>query len=105
MIDNEFLKQSPTDLHLRRLSLQYSINETAQLAIHLGMEYSTWERLHETIEEPERLNFEALRRCIESSHKTFDDIRKAIEASSIQNQHTLCKVGIIGILAKVKIDF
>ncbi|XP_052065807.1 uncharacterized protein LOC127705519 [Mytilus californianus] len=91
--DNEFLKQVPTDIHLRRLSMQYSIHETKELAIHLGMKFNIWESLYDTLgEEPERLNFEILHRCIESSSITFDDIRKAVESGNIQNPHTLCKV-------------
>ncbi|VDI75753.1 Hypothetical predicted protein [Mytilus galloprovincialis] len=91
--DTDFLMQFPTDIHLRRLSMEYSVNETKELAIHLGMAYKTLERLGETIvEEPERLNFETLRRCLDGSNITFNDIRKAIENGDIQNPHTLCKV-------------
>ncbi|VDI09861.1 Hypothetical predicted protein [Mytilus galloprovincialis] len=91
--DNEFLRQTPTDIHLRRLSMQYSIHETKELAIRLGMEYNTWERMYDTLgEEPERLNFEILHRCIESSSITFDDIKKAVEIGNIKNPHILCKV-------------
>ncbi|XP_063400327.1 uncharacterized protein LOC134684938 [Mytilus trossulus] len=91
--DNEFLKQTPTDIHLRRLSMQYSIHEIKELSIHLGMGYNTWERMYDTLgEEPERLNFEILHRCIDSSSITFDDFRKAAAIGNIQNPHTLCKV-------------
>ena len=91
--DNEFLRQTPTDIHLRRLSMQYSIHETKELAIHLGMDYNTWERMYDTLgEEPERLNFEILHRCIESFPITFDDIKKAVEIGNIKNPHILCKV-------------
>ncbi|XP_052080208.1 uncharacterized protein LOC127718253 [Mytilus californianus] len=91
--DTEFLKQFPTDIHLRRLSMQYSVNETKELAIHLGMQFNTWERLYETFgEEPERLNFEILRRCLNGSNITFNEIRKAVKSGKIQNPHTLCKV-------------
>lgn len=80
-------------MHLRRLSMQYNVHETKELAIHLGMQNSTWERLYETImEEPERLNFETLRRCVDEFNITFNDIRKAIEGGRIQNLHNLCKV-------------
>lgn len=73
--------------------MEYSVNETKVLAIHLGMAYKTLERLGETIvEEPERLNFETLLRCRDGSNITFNDIRKAIENGNIQNPHTLCKV-------------
>ncbi|VDI58011.1 Hypothetical predicted protein [Mytilus galloprovincialis] len=91
--DNAFLEQLPIDIHLRRLSMQYSINETKELAISLGMQVGTWDDMYVTLcEEPERLKFETLRRCIGDSNKTFNDIRNAIELGKIQNQHTLCKV-------------
>ncbi|CAG2189116.1 inlA [Mytilus edulis] len=90
--DNEFLKQTPTDIHLRRLSMEYSIHETKELSIYLGMKYNIWESLYEALgEEAERLNFEILHRCIDSSSITFDDIRKAAAIGNIQNPHTLCK--------------
>lgn len=93
MTDNEFLKQTPKDIHLRRLSMEYSIHETKELSIHLGMKYNIWESLYDTLgEEAERLNFEILHRCIDSSAITFDDIRKAAAIGNIQNPHTLCKV-------------
>ncbi|CAG2246719.1 unnamed protein product [Mytilus edulis] len=91
--DEEFLKQIPEDIHLLRLSMQFSVNETKELANHLGMQYNTWERLYLTfVEEPERLNFETLRKCLDGSHITFNDIRKAVESGSIQNPHIICKV-------------
>ncbi|XP_076116511.1 uncharacterized protein LOC143083986 isoform X1 [Mytilus galloprovincialis] len=91
--DNEFLKQTPKDIHLRRLSMEYSIHETKELSIHLGMKYNIWESLYDTLgEEADRLNFEILHRCIDSSAITFDDIRKAAAIGDIQNPHTLCKV-------------
>ncbi|XP_071148270.1 uncharacterized protein [Mytilus edulis] len=91
--DTDFLMQFPTDIHLRRLSMQYSVNEAKELAIHLGMQYYTWDRLYTTFKvEPERLNFETLRRCLDGFDITFNDIKKAIEDGSIQNPHTLCKV-------------
>ncbi|XP_071150393.1 uncharacterized protein [Mytilus edulis] len=91
--DEEFLKQIPEDIHLLRLSMQYTVNETKELANHLGMQYNTWERLYLTfVEEPERLNFETLRKCLDGSHITFNDIRKAVESGNIQNPHIICKV-------------
>lgn len=96
--DNEFLKQIPQDIHLLRLSMMYSIYETKKLAMFLGMQYKTWEQMYDTIREaPERLNFETLRRCCDESHKTFNDIRNAIEKAEIQNPHNLCKVSSISI--------
>lgn len=94
--DTNFLRQFPKDIHLRRLSIQYSVNEARELAIHLGMQYVIWERLYETFgEEPERLNFETLRRCVQGSNITFNDIGVAVESGKIQNPHTLCKVSSI----------
>ncbi|XP_052079214.1 uncharacterized protein LOC127717566 [Mytilus californianus] len=91
--DTEFLEQIPSDIHLRRLSMQYNINETKELAIHLGMEYQAWDDLFVTFgEEPERLKFEALLRSVECSHLTFNDIRKAAEDGKIQTIHSLCRV-------------
>lgn len=67
MTDNEFLKHIPTDIHLRRLSMQYNIHETKELAIYLGMKFNIWESLHDTLgEEPEKFNFEVLHRCANS---------------------------------------
>ncbi|VDI00786.1 Hypothetical predicted protein [Mytilus galloprovincialis] len=92
--DTDFLKQSPTDIHLRRLSMQYNVNETKELAILLGLQYIKWEGLYETIDEPERLKFETLRTCLDCPDMTFNDIKRAIESGtcSVQNPHTLCKV-------------
>ncbi|VDI39842.1 Hypothetical predicted protein, partial [Mytilus galloprovincialis] len=92
--DTNFLEQSPTDIHLRRLSMQYNVNETKELAILLGLQYIKWEGLYETIDEPERLKFETLRTCLDCSDMTFNDIKRAIESGtcSVQNPHTICKV-------------
>lgn len=93
MNDTEFLCQIPSDIHLRRLSMQYSINETKELAMHLGMDYQTWDDLYVTFgEEPERLKFEALLRSVQYSNSTLNNIKKAVEAGKIQNKHSLCKV-------------
>lgn len=94
--DNEFLKQIPSDIHLRRLAMQYSINETRELVIHLGLQLTTLEDMYVTFsEEPERFKFETLRKCLSGSNITFEDIRKAAADGQIQNQHTLCKVGLL----------
>ncbi|VDI42894.1 Hypothetical predicted protein [Mytilus galloprovincialis] len=91
--DAEFLEQIPSDIHLRRLSMQYSINETKELAMHLGMDYQTWDDLHVTFrEEPERLKFEALIKTVVGTHLTFNDIRKAVEFDKVRSIHSLCKV-------------
>lgn len=93
MTDAEFLEQIPSDIHLRRLSMQYSINETKELAMHLGMDYQTWDDLHVTFgEEPERLKFEVLLKTVVDTHLTFNDIRKAVEFGKIRSIHSLCKV-------------
>ncbi|CAC5383621.1 unnamed protein product [Mytilus coruscus] len=44
------------------------------------------------VEEPGRLNFETLRRCLDYSCITLNDIRKAVDRGNIQNPHTLCRV-------------
>lgn len=93
--DNEFLKQSPTDLHVRRLAMQYSITEIKELAIHLGMVYNEWDRMHDELSDPERLKFEILLRCIDRSSFTFHDIKKAVEEVYIRNPHTICSVSWI----------
>lgn len=94
MTDNAFLAQLPSDIHLRRLSMQYSIHETKELVIYLGMQFSTWDDMYVTLcEEPQRFKFETMRICIGDSNKTFNDIKHAIEVNNIQDQHTLCKVG------------
>lgn len=96
MIDTEFLEQIPSDIHLRRLSMQYSITETKELAMYLGMDYQTWDDLYVTFgEEPERLKFEALHKTVVGTHLTFKDIRKAVEIGKIQTIHSLCKVRYI----------
>lgn len=79
--------------------MQYSVNEAKELAIHLGMQYNTWDKLYTTFKvEPERLNFETLRRCLDGFDITFNDIKKAIEDGNIQNPHTLCKVSSIDVV-------
>ncbi|XP_076089105.1 uncharacterized protein LOC143059486 [Mytilus galloprovincialis] len=73
--------------------MQYSINETKELAMHLGMDYQTWDDLYVTFgEEPERLKFEALHKTVVGTHLTFNDIRKAVEIGKIRTIHSLCKV-------------
>lgn len=94
--DTEFLELIPSDIHLRRLSRQYGINETKELAMHLGMTYQTWDDLYVTFgEEPERLKFEALHKTVVGTHLTYIDIRKAVEIGKIQTIHSLCKVRYI----------
>lgn len=106
VVDLEFLEQIPSNIHLRRLSLQYSINETKELAIHLGMHYTTWDDLYVTYgEEPDRLKFETLHRCISVSNITFDDIRKAVEVGKIQSKHVICQVSYIASFLFFSISF
>ncbi|CAC5383605.1 unnamed protein product [Mytilus coruscus] len=92
--DNDFLKQFPTDIHLRRLSMQYSVNEIKELLINLQKESAIWESLlyDESQQEPEILKFETLRKYRDEFYLTFNDIRKAVESGNIRNPHTLCKV-------------
>lgn len=99
VVDNDFLKQCPTDMHLRRLAMQYSIHETKELAVHLGMPFSALDMLDDvfdtSVNEPVRVKFEILSRCSHSFYITFNDIKRALESGEIQNPHTICKVSWI----------
>ncbi|XP_071123677.1 uncharacterized protein [Mytilus edulis] len=83
-------------MHLRRLAMQYSIHETKELAVHLGMQFRTLDMLDDvfdtSVNEPVRVKFEILSRCIHSFCVTFNDIKRALESGEIQNPHTICKV-------------
>ncbi|XP_063417524.1 uncharacterized protein LOC134700084 [Mytilus trossulus] len=91
----EFLKEIPSDLHLRRLSLLYNRDEIRQLAMHLGLTYAEWENVcdqESQSDEPEKLKFEILRKCRNKFSLTFKSIKDATENANIQNPHTICKV-------------
>lgn len=97
MTDNDFLNQLPTDIHLRRLSMQYSVNELKELLVYLEKDSAIWEALlhGDSHQEPEILKFETLRKYRDEFCITFNDIKQAIESGNIRNPHTLCKVSFI----------
>lgn len=97
MKDSDFLKQIPEDIHLRRLSIQYTVNEMKEMLINLPQESTLWEPLlnNDSYQEPEILKFEALRKCRDEFCITFNDIKQAVESGNIRNPHTLCKVSLI----------
>ncbi|CAC5405102.1 unnamed protein product [Mytilus coruscus] len=93
--NEDFLKESPSDLHLRRLSLLYNKNEIRELAIYLGLSYTAWENVcikESQSDEPDKLSFEILRKCRDKFSLTFKNIRDATEKGQIQNPHIICKV-------------
>lgn len=72
--------------------MQYNIYETKELAICLGMQSTTWDDLYVTFgEEPERLKFEALRRCISGSQKLLMTSKKLLPSL----KYTFCKVSFV----------
>lgn len=91
-VSNEnFLKERPSDLHLRRLSLLYSTHEIRELALQLGLESADFENLLHT-DNLETWKFEVLRKCRDRFTLTFKQIREAFENCKIENIHRLCKV-------------
>ena len=95
--DDEFLKHRPTDRDLRRLTLEYIIEEVRKLVIFLGMSWKEWDDMYvlamQMGKEVEEIEFDALRKCCDKKYVTFGDIKKAVENEGIQNPHTICKVG------------
>ena len=87
----EFLNQTPTEIHWRRLALEYNINEIWELVTSLRQPYSVWEDLS-TDEQGETFRFEALRKDHSRFAVTFSDIKKATIVERIQTPHTICKV-------------
>lgn len=96
--DNEFLKQNPTDIHLRRLVQQFQLTEIEYIAHNFGMRDNSFHTISEILEDSEEIKFEMLHTCIDSSSITFDDIRKAVESWNIQTPHTICRVSCNSIL-------
>ena len=88
------MKQTPTDLHLRRLALEYDNDEVRELATYLKLPYSVWNNLKRNIQDiqGETLRFQALRKCCDRQALTFYDIKKAAVDGKIQTPHTICKV-------------
>ncbi|VDI23309.1 Hypothetical predicted protein [Mytilus galloprovincialis] len=89
--NEEFLKELPTDLHLRRLSVMYSSNDIRDLTIHLGLSATDVDNTVNT-GDPKLWNFEVLRQCRDSHAVTFKDIKRAIAAAAKGHIHTLCKL-------------
>ncbi|XP_071150123.1 uncharacterized protein [Mytilus edulis] len=89
--NEEFLKELPTDLHLRRLSLMYSSIDVRDLVIHLGL--STTD-VDNTVNagDPKIWNFEVIRQCRDSHAVTFKEIKRAIAVAGKGNIHALCKL-------------
>ncbi|VDI71535.1 MFS transporter, FLVCR family, feline leukemia virus subgroup C receptor-related protein [Mytilus galloprovincialis] len=86
-----FMKASPSDIHLRRLSLLYSPFEAKELAIHLGFSNREVNVILET-EDPLTSSFAILLRCRDSRMVTFKDIKEAIESIGKESIHILCKL-------------
>ncbi|XP_071148100.1 uncharacterized protein [Mytilus edulis] len=89
--NEEFLKELPTDLHLRRLSVMYSSIAVRDLAIHLGLSVTDVDNTVNT-GDPKLWNFEVFRQCRDSNAVTFEDIKRAITSDGKGHIHTLCKV-------------
>ncbi|XP_052079119.1 uncharacterized protein LOC127717491 [Mytilus californianus] len=87
--NEEFLKELPSDLHLRRLSLMYSSNEVRELAIHLGLSATYVDNTVNT-GDPTVWNCEVIRQCRDSHAVTFKKIKNAIVAAEKGNIHKLC---------------
>ncbi|XP_071181289.1 uncharacterized protein [Mytilus edulis] len=90
--NEDFLSEDLSALHLRRLSILYTVDEIRQLVGYLYLSYTEWEDLFTSETEPQLLKFKALCLCHEQSTLTFRKIKKAVEEGKIQNPHTLCKV-------------
>ncbi|CAC5412295.1 unnamed protein product [Mytilus coruscus] len=89
--NEEFLKELPSDLHLRRLSLMYISNEVRELAIHLGLSATDVDNTINT-GDPKIWNFEVIRQCRDSHAVTFKLIKNAIVCAGKGNIHKLCKL-------------
>ncbi|XP_076088359.1 uncharacterized protein LOC143058799 [Mytilus galloprovincialis] len=89
--NEEFLKELPSDLHLRRLSLMYNSNDVRELAIHFGVSATDVDNTVDT-GDPKIWNLEVIRQCRDSHAVTFKELKNAIEAAGKGNIHTLCKI-------------
>ncbi|CAC5383532.1 unnamed protein product [Mytilus coruscus] len=89
--NDDFLKVTPSDLHLRRLSLLFSKNEAREIAIKLGLSTKDVDSILET-DDSRKWNFEVLRRCRDSIVVTFKHIKEAVEGSGQESIHILCKL-------------
>lgn len=89
--NEEFLKEHPTDLHLRRLALLYTINEVRDLALQLGFGFADLKNILYT-DDPVIWKFEVVRKCRDRFSLTFKHFREAAEIRKIQSIHIFCKV-------------
>ncbi|CAG2206486.1 unnamed protein product [Mytilus edulis] len=78
----EFLKEKPTDLDLRRLSLLYMKNEIREFALQLGLNSEDFDNLLH-IEETETWKFEVVRKCRNSFALTFRHIKELVKGDPI----------------------
>ncbi|VDI00256.1 Hypothetical predicted protein [Mytilus galloprovincialis] len=78
--NEDFLKVTPSDIHLRRMSLLYSRDNVRELAIRLGLSTTDVDNMLDT-DDPRKWNFEVLRQCRNSVNMTFNHIKEAVEAS------------------------
>ncbi|VDI41415.1 Hypothetical predicted protein [Mytilus galloprovincialis] len=89
--NEDFLKVTPSDLHLRRLSLLFNKNEVREIAIKLGLSTNDLYSILET-GDSRKWNFEVLRRCRDSIAVNFQHIKEAVETSGLKTIHILCKL-------------
>ncbi|VDI43103.1 Hypothetical predicted protein [Mytilus galloprovincialis] len=87
----QFMRATPSDLQLRRLSLLYSLFEAKELALHLGLSNREVETIFET-EDPKTACFEVLRQCRDTEFVVFKDIKDALQIIGKQSIHILCKL-------------
>lgn len=91
--NEDFLTVTPSDLHLRRLSLSFSNTDVRGIALHLGL--SSKELTDNILEtDPRKWNFEALKNCRDTLLMTFKHITQAVKAIDQGDIHMLCKVNI-----------
>ncbi|VDI83980.1 Hypothetical predicted protein [Mytilus galloprovincialis] len=88
---DEFLRATPSDLHLRRLSLLYSPFEAKEMAIHLELSKREVEIILET-EDIKTASFEILRQCRDSKGVTFKNVKDALQIIGKESIHILCKL-------------
>ncbi|VDI33661.1 Hypothetical predicted protein [Mytilus galloprovincialis] len=89
--NDDFLKVTPSDLHLRRLSLLFTKNDVREIAIKLGLTTKDLDRVLES-DDSVKWNFEVLRRCRDSIAVTFRHIKEAVATGGQESIHILCKL-------------
>ncbi|XP_071149247.1 uncharacterized protein [Mytilus edulis] len=87
----DFMRATPSDIHLRRLSLLYSSFEAKEMALHMGLSDREVETILET-EDPKTACFEILRQCRDSMVVTFEDVKAALQIIGKTSIHILCKL-------------